>query len=82
MLKLINIVKNDNVIEADYIPEHSEKKAHVTLNVSTNDYSAENIDEYGSMYSRMAVNGLRRMIEELQKGKIKEVPKEKIIMWY
>ena len=26
MLKLINIVKNDNVIEADYIPEHSEKK--------------------------------------------------------
>lgn len=52
------------------------------MNVSTNDYSAENIDEYGSMYSRMAVNGLRRMIEELQKGKIKEVPKEKIVMWY
>jgi hypothetical protein len=75
-------VKNDDVIEADYIPEHSEKKAHVALNVSTDDYTVEDIDEYGSMHSRMALNGLRRMIEELQKGKIKEVPKEKIVMWY
>lgn len=82
MLTLINIVKNDNFIEADYIPESSSYKAHVSLNLLTKEYSAEDIQEYGLMYSRMAVNGLKRTVEELNKGTITDVPKERVVMWY
>ena len=82
MLKLINIIKNENIIEADYIPEQSELKAHVRLNITNDEYEVENINEYGSMYGRMALSGLRRTIEELNKGKIIEVPKERLVAWY
>lgn len=82
MLKLINMAKNDNSIEADYIPENSNIKAHATLNFTTVKSSAEIIEEYGSMYSRMAINGLKRTLEELSKGKISEIPEERIVMWY
>lgn len=82
MLKLVNIVKNNNFIEADYIPESSNKKAHAKLNLITDEISAEIIEEYGSMYSRMAVNGLKRILDEINVGKIGEIPKERIVMWY
>ncbi|MCM1008853.1 MAG: hypothetical protein NC485_13235 [Ruminococcus flavefaciens] len=82
MLKLINIKKTDNIIEADYIPESSQQKAHVSLNVSTNEISVETIEDFGSMYERMAINGLKRTIEELNNGKINKVPEERVVMWY
>lgn len=82
MLKLINITKRDDIIEADYIPESSSLKAHVTLNLTSGKSSVEIIEEYGSTYSRMAINGLKRTLEELDKGKINEVPKERFVMWY
>lgn len=82
MLKLINITKNENIIEADYIPEESNKSAHVKLNISTDDFNAENIEEYGSMYSRMALFGLRKTVDELNSGKINKIPKERLVMWY
>lgn len=80
MLKLINIVKNDNIIEADYIPECSNKKAHVMLNITNNEYKVEKIEEYGTVYSRMAVNGLRRTVDEIEKNK--NIPEERVVMWY
>lgn len=80
MLKLVNIVKNDNIIEADYIPENSDQKARVTLNVSTGEYKVESLKDYGSMYSRMAVNGLQRTAKELKENK--RLPKERTVMWY
>lgn len=82
MLKLINIKKNKDIIEADYIPENSLKQAHVSLNITSNEMSVEIIEDFGSMYGRMAVNGLRRIIEELTKSTINEVPKERVVMWY
>lgn len=82
MLTLINIVKNDDIIEADYIPESSNYKAHVILNLLTKEYSAEDIQGYGLMYSRMAVNGLKCTVEELNKGKITDIPKERVVIWY
>jgi hypothetical protein len=82
MLKLINIRKTDNIIEADYIPENSKQKAHVSLNISTDEMSVETIEDFGSMYGRMAINGLKRTIEELKKGKINKVPEERVVMWY
>lgn len=82
MLKLINITKNENIIEADYIPEKSDKKAHVSLDIATDESNCDIIDEYGSMYARMALNGLRRTVKELNKGKINNIPEERIVMWY
>ena len=82
MLKLINIKMTDDVIEADYIPEDSDKKAHVSLDTQEGKVIAEIIDEYGKMYSRMAVNGLQRISSELKSKKITDVPKERLVMWY
>lgn len=82
MLTLVNIIKNNDVIEADYIPESSNYKAHIALDLLTEEYSAENIQEYGSMYSRMAANGLLRTVKELNEGKITGIPEKRIVMWY
>lgn len=82
MLKLINIVKHEKVIEADYIPESSNKSAHISLDIETETYTADNIEEYGTMYSRMAANGLIRTLKELKYGTKKEVPNERLVMWY
>lgn len=82
MLKLINLKMNENIIEADYIPEQSNEKAHISLNVLTDEHGTEKLEGYGSMYARMALSGLRRTLEELESGKISEVPKERTVMWY
>ena len=82
MLKLINIKKNENIIEADYIPEQSENSAHVRLNTENDEYIVENVDGFGSMYRRMALNGLRRILAELKSNKIETVPTERTVMWY
>ena len=82
MLKLINIIKGEKIIKAEYIPESSSKKAQIALDIETQDYTAEEIAEFGSVYSRMAANGLIRTLEELKNGKRKEVPRERLVMWY
>lgn len=82
MLKLINIIQKDNLIEADYEPENSGKTGHIVFNPSTEEWSAELVDDYGAKYEIMALNGLIRTIEELKSGKIKEAPKERLVMWY
>ena len=66
MLKLINIRKNDDLIEDDYIPESCNLKAHISLNIESREYNAEEIEEYGAVYSRMAANGLLRTLHELK----------------
>lgn len=82
MLKLINIQNLDNTIEADYIPESGEEIAHASIDKETGDSFAEVIEEYGSMYSSMARQGLRRLLRELKNGEIKELPKERLVMWF
>ena len=82
MLKLINIKINDNVIEADYIPENSSLQAHVALNIVTKEESYEVIEDFGGTYGRMAINGLQRTADELKNGKIQKIPEKRIVMWY
>lgn len=72
----------NNVIEADYVPENSNLTAHVTLNSDTCNENFEIISEFGGTYGRMAVNGLKRIISDLNSGKITAIPKSKIVMWY
>lgn len=82
MLTLTNIVKTDKIIEADYSPESSGKTAHVSIDLTNDKENAAILDEFGSMYSRMAINGLRRTLRELEKGEITEAPKNRVVMWY
>lgn len=82
MLQLINITKTNNTIEADYIPENSNLKAHALIDLITGESSADVIEEYGSMYSRMAINGLKCTLDELKKGTIEKVPEKRTVMWY
>lgn len=82
MLKLVNIKNNEDTIEADYIPESSELKAHISLNKDTNEYVSESLEDYGYQYERMAANGLIRTLRELISGDIVEAPKERLVMWY
>ena len=82
MLTLTNIVKTDKIIEADYSPENSGKTAHVSIDLTNDKENATALDEFGTMYSRMAINGLRRTLKELEKGEIAEVPKNRKVMWY
>lgn len=80
MLKLVNIRKNENIMEAEYIPESSDLKAHVSLDIETGEGDYELIEEYGWEYGRMAISGLRRTLEELKAGK--EMRTERLVMWY
>ena len=82
MLKLINIKEVKNIIEADYIPEQSNISAHVRLNTANNEYTVDSVSGYGTMYNRMAINGLRRTVDEFKSGRIKAIPNERIVMWY
>lgn len=82
MLKLINITNNEQTIEADYIPESTELKAHISLDKKTKKYNAEVVENYNYSYPRMAANGLIRTLEELDSGLIDQTPKERLVMWY
>lgn len=82
MLKLINIKKDDETISADYVPENSGIQAHISLNFITREHKDEEIPGYGAMYSAMALNGLRKIIKELQTNEISEVPKTRNVVWF
>ena len=82
MLKLINIRITDDTIEADYIPEDSSDQAHISMNMTNGSVTVDIIEEYGRMYSRMAVNGLQKIFDELKSKKINEIPNTRLVMWY
>ena len=82
MLKLKNIKQTDKTIEADYTPEQSNKTAHVFIDMTNGKGNADIIDEFGTMYSRMAINGLQRILAELKRGTITEIPNSRIVMWF
>ena len=82
MLKLVNIVKNDDYIEADYIPENSTEMAHVRYSITTGKGDFDLVDGYSGVYGRHAIEGLKRTISELESGGRKELPEERLVMWY
>lgn len=82
MLKLINITMNEKTIEADYVPESSNQKGHISLDLKSKAYKAIPLENYGEQYCRMAANGLLRTLEELKSGKITSAPESRTVMWY
>ena len=81
MLKLINIKVNDDMIEADYIPEDSSRSAHVYIDRNDFFTHADIIEQYGKTYGNMAIAGLKDILNKITNGKT-TVPKEKTVMWY
>lgn len=82
MIKLINIKRSDNFIEADYLPEDSKERGYVKVDTQTKEIIESRHSKYEEPYEKysecriMAARGLRELIEA------KTIPEEKIIMWY
>ena len=83
MLKLKNITLNNGIIEADYFPEsETELFAHASYNPISGEGDYGKVKGYEFGYAGMAVQGLKRTIDELNNHEISELPKERLVMWY
>lgn len=80
MVQLINIEKTDEFISCEYIPEASEEKGYIKMDLQGNvivkiptsfdhDYLPED-------YSSFAIRRLRKLLS------VDSVPKESLVMWY
>ena len=79
MLKLKNIKINNGIISAEYEPENSGDLGSVSINVENGEVvesKSSQLDVPLPMYLHHAIQALKKMINE------KELPKEKMIMWY
>lgn len=82
MLRLTNIKINGDYIEADYVPEDSNKKGHVRLGIKDDSEDGTKVEGYEFGYIRHAYNGLKDTLNDYKSGKIKELPAQRLIMWY
>ncbi|MEA4830995.1 MAG: hypothetical protein VB118_00080 [Oscillospiraceae bacterium] len=78
MLKLINIIKNDSCISADYIPEDSYERGSISVDLSGNVLyeKATTLDGDLKMYFSHARKALFMLLHE------DSIPNEKIVIWY
>ncbi len=73
MLKLQNIKITDAYIEADSIPECSSECGHIKMNRVTTRNCCEKRDRFSGRYTRMAVNGLERVLSDFIAKKIRHI---------
>lgn len=79
MLKLKNIKKNNGVISAEYDPENSGELGNISVDVEQErvvDFNVSKLDDTFPIYANHAVDALIKMKDD------KELPKEKLVMWY
>lgn len=79
MLKLKNLKKNNGIISAEYDPENSGELGSISIDVqdgSLVESKASKMDSSFPIYLNHAVEALRKLKDE------KELPEEKLIMWY
>lgn len=79
MLRLKNLKKNNGIISAEYDPENSGELGSISIDVqdgSLVESSASKMDSSFPIYLNHAVEALRKLKDE------KELPEEKLIMWY
>ena len=81
MLKLKNIKITDAYIEADYIPECSSECGHIKMNRVTKEIDVRNVIGFSDTYTRMAINGLERILYDIKKDP-SYTPNERLVMWY
>lgn len=79
MLRLRNIVKNNNQISASYYPEDSDVKGFVSVDIKSGeilDSDTTSYDEPFNAYLSHAAQALNKMAD------LDSFPSEKIVMWY
>ena len=76
MLYLKNIVKSENVIEAEFSPEDSKWWGHISVNTATEEVVCDNNENYGLSYKAHAMWKLLEIV------KSKEDITECTVMWY
>ena len=81
MLKLKNIKITDAYIEADYIPECSSECGHIKMNRVTKEIDVRSVIGFSDTYTRMAINGLERILYDIKKDP-SYTPNERLVMWY
>ena len=82
MLKLININKTNSFIEADYIPEDSEQIGYVKFVFTTNEKISRPAKGFERTYPSMAIEGLKRVLDDIKNNPGYQVPRERLVMWY
>ena len=79
MLKLKNLKKNNGIISAEYDPENSGELGSISIDVQDGSLVESKVSKMDSsfpIYLNHAVEALRKLKDE------KELPEEKLIMWY
>ncbi len=79
MLRLKNIKKNNETIQADYYPEDSAECGFVKINSCTREIIESKLTSYDGVikaYMSHAATALDRLIDS------KSLPKEQVVMWY
>lgn len=80
MLRLINIRKNDEFIEAGYVPENSNEVGYLKLKLSDKSCVESKITSYDKMgptYLFKAQDVLGELADSAT-----PLPKERLVMWY
>ena len=79
MVRLNNIKKNGNIIQCDIFPEDSNIPGYIVVNINT-----ETVREYelpkGYEWCNNHMNHAMRTLIEISNEK--ELPKERLVMWY
>ena len=78
MVKLVNIKKNNDFISSDYIPEASEEKGYIKMDLQGNVVESKltSCDEIIADYFSHAKQELKRLL------KINPIPDHSLVMWY
>ncbi len=79
MLELKNIKTSDGIISAEYDPENSGNLGSLSINIESGEIvksTISQLDEPLPIYLYHATQALKKLLLE------KELPKEKLVMWY
>ena len=83
MIRLKNIVLENNIISADYYPERSKVGGKISVDAFTGEVvhfePSPNDSETPSYH---AVNRLNEIIRLKERGEIEDIPSETCILWY
>ncbi len=78
MVELVNIQKNDKFISTDYIPEDSDEKGYIKMDLKGNVLESKltSFDEIIADYYGHARRTLKNLLQ------VDKIPQKKLVMWY
>lgn len=79
MLKLRNLRKSENTIEADFYPEDSKQAGHVVVDLKTEEITDYTAPEGYEKYRWYATHARQTLMELAEQDSL---PEEYLVMWY